>query len=309
MTMETPVAANEATIRSPGGVEPYRVEPNRVESHSVESWGLQWTPIVAGALAAAALSLIMISFATALGLGVASTAPTWRDTSFALWLLSGIYLIFQALVSFGCGGYFAGRVRIPYVSAADDTETRDGFHGVASWALAVLIGAVLVALVAWASTKPTATAQPQSLSEPSVLSFELDHLFRAPRRPPNVGLTAERAEAARILMTSSSHSGVAIDERAYLIQQVTALTGLAAPEAEKRVDTTIANAKSAISRARAASIIVAFSAAAALLFGAVAAWAGAAAGGRHRDGAPISDWMVHSNRWSRRRTPAPQPMP
>jgi len=294
MTMETPVAANESTIRPAQRLEP---------------WGLQWTPIVAGALAASALSLIMLSFATALGLGVASTAPTWRDASFALWLLSGIYLILQSLISFGCGGYFAGRVRIPYVSAADDTETRDGFHGVASWALAVLIGAVLVALVAWASSRPASTTQPPSASEPSVLSFELDHLFRAPRRPPNVDLTAERAEAARILMTSSSHNGVATDDRAYLVQQVTALTGLAAPDAERRVDTTIANAKSAISRARAASIIVAFSAAAALLFGAVAAWAGAAAGGRHRDGAPISDWMVHSNRWSRRRMPAPRPMP
>lgn len=274
-----------------------------------ETWGLQWPPIIAGAFVASALSLIMISFATALGLGVASTAPTWRDASFALWLLSGIYLIFQALISFGCGGYFAGRVRIPYVSAAEDTETRDGLHGIASWALAVLIGAVLVALVAWASSRPASTTQPSSSSEPSVLSYELDHLFRAPRRPPNVDLTAERAEAARILMTSSSHNGVATDDRAYLIQQVTALTGLAAPDAERRVDTTIANARSAISRARAASIIVAFSAAAALLFGAVAAWAGAAAGGRHRDGVPISDWMVHSNRWSRRRTPVPRPMP
>ncbi|WP_240535298.1 hypothetical protein [Bradyrhizobium sp. YR681] len=292
--METPVAAHEATIRAAVGGEP---------------WGLQWTPIVAGAIAASALSLIMLSFATALGLGVASTAPTWRDASFALWLLSGIYLIFQALISFGCGGYFAGRVRIPYVSAAEDTESRDGLHGVASWALAVLIGAVLVALVAWASNRPASVTQPPSSTEPSVLSYELDHLFRAPRRPPNVDLTAERAEAARILMTSSSHNGVATDDRAYLIQQVTALTGLAAPDAERRVDTTIANARSAISRARAASIIVAFSAAAALLFGAVAAWAGAAAGGRHRDGAPISDWMLHSNRWSRRRTTAPRPMP
>lgn len=272
----------------------------RVEPGQVQPWGLQWTPIFVGALAASALSLIFVSFATALGLGVASAAPTWRDTSFALWLLSGIYLIFQALISFGCGGYFAGRVRSPYLSArSEDIETRDGLHGVASWALAVLIGAVFAALVAWAASRPSATVQPPSSSEPSVLSYELDHLFRAPRRPPNVDLTVERAEAARILMTASSHSGVAADDRTYLLQQVTALTGLSGPDAEKRVDTTIANSKRAISRARAASIIIAFSAAAALLFGAVAAWAGAAAGGRHRDGAPISGWMAHANRWSR----------
>lgn len=294
MTMEKLVAAEEQPI-----VEPSRAQP----------WGLQWTPIFAGALAASALSLILVSFATALGLGVASAAPTWRDASFALWLLSGIYLIFQALISFGCGGYFAGRVRSPYLSATEDIETRDGLHGVASWALAVLIGAVLAVLVAWAASRPSATAQPPSSSEPSVLSYELDHLFRAPRRPPNVDLTAERAEAARILMTASSHSGVAADDRTHLVQQVAALTGLSGPDTEKRVDTTIANSKSAISRARAASIIIAFSAAAALLFGAVAAWAGAAAGGRHRDGAPISGWMAHSNRWSRSGAATPRRLP
>lgn len=294
MTMETLVAAEEQPV-----VEPSRAQP----------WGLQWSPIFAGALAASALSLILVSFATALGLGVASAAPTWRDASFALWLLSGIYLIFQALISFGCGGYFAGRVRSPYLSATEDIETRDGLHGVASWALAVLIGAVLAVLVASAASRPSATAQPPSSSEPSVLSYELDHLFRAPRRPPNVDLTAERAEAARILMTASSHSGVAADDRTHLVQQVAALTGLSGPDAEKRVDTTIANSKSAISRARAASIIIAFSAAAALLFGAVAAWAGAAAGARHRDGAPISGWMAHSNRWSRSGAATPRRLP
>jgi hypothetical protein len=51
------------------------------------------------------------------------------------------------MVSFGSGGYVAGRTRTPYASAeADEVETRDGLHGVASWALAVVIGAVLAAL-------------------------------------------------------------------------------------------------------------------------------------------------------------------
>ena len=145
---------------------------------------------------------------------MASAAPTWRDASVALWLWSGVYLIFQSLISFGCGGYFAGRVRPPYASATVDIETRDGLHGVAAWALAVLIGAVLTALIAGAANRPSATTQPPPATEPSVLSYELDHLFRAPRRPPNVDLTSERAEAARILATASSHSGVLAEDRA-----------------------------------------------------------------------------------------------
>lgn len=292
-------------------IEPLsQIEPGAPAATSpAMAWGLQWTPIVIGAFAATALSLIMISFGTALGLGLASAAPTWRDASVALWLLSGVYLIFQSLISFGCGGYLAGRVRTPYALTSDETETRDGLHGVAAWALAVLIGAFLTAAITSAAYRPSSTAQPPSATEPSILSYELDHLFRAPRRPPNVDLTGERAETARILATASSHRGVLPEDRAYLVQQVTALTGLAGPDAEKRVDTTLANAKTAIARARAASIILAFAAAAALLFGAVAAWAGAEAGGRHRDGVPIADWMVQSNRWHKSTLSGPRPMP
>ena len=42
-------------------------------------------------------------------------------------------------------------------------------------------------------------------------------------------------------MTSSSHSGVSTDDRAYLVQQVAVLTGLAAPDSERRVDAAIAD--------------------------------------------------------------------
>ncbi len=93
-------------------------------------------------------------------------------------------------------------------------------------------------------------------------------------------------------MTSSSHSGVNTDDRAYLVQQVAGLTGLQAPDAERRVDALIADAKTAIGRARRNSIIVAFSIAAATLIGAAVAWAAAVAGGRHRDGEPLPNWMA-----------------
>jgi hypothetical protein len=133
------------------------------------------------------------------------------------------------------------------------------------------------------------------------LSYELDRLFRAGRRAPNVDLSAERAEAGRILLTTSSHSGLSADDRTYLIQQVGALTGLAAADAERRVDSVIASAKTAIARSRRSTVILAFSVATAILLGAVAAWAAACAGGRHRDGAPLPAWMVRSKALDRRR--------
>jgi hypothetical protein len=265
---------------------------------------LQWTPVIAGAIGAAALSFILLTFAVAVGLGVSSTSPTWRDTSAALAILSGIYLILQAVVSFGFGGYIAGRLRRPSgASVTEEVETRDGLHGLAAWGLAVLIGATLAAIIG-ASTlnrlSPASSSTNASAAEP-LLSYELDRLFRSGRRPPNVDLTSERAEAGRILLTSSSHNGVSAEDRTYLIQQVGSTTGLSPADSERRVDSAIANSKAAIARSRRSTVILAFSLAAATLLGAVAAWAAACAGGRHRDGAPLPEWMTHANTFERRR--------
>lgn len=273
---------------------------------------IQWSSVFAGALAAGAMSFILVGFGVAVGLGVSSASPTWRDASAALALLSGFYLIIQAIISFGFGGYIAGRTTRPAPTLArieDDGERRDGLHGLTAWALAVLAGAALLALLGAAAIERSplrSSAGSSSVAEP-MLSYELDKLFRAPRRAPNIDLREARAEAGRILMTSSSHSGVSADDRAYLVQQVAGLTGLQAPDAERRVDALIADAKTAISRARRNSIIVAFSIAAATLIGAAVAWAAAVAGGRHRDGEPLPNWMASSNRFHR--SPRAMPVP
>jgi hypothetical protein len=286
------------------GIETVGTETLAAERPLDTSWTLQWTPIVAGALAACAVSSILVTFGTTVGLGVSSAAPTWRDASVALWLLSGIFLVLQALISFGCGGYLAGRCRTPYGEAAtDDAEKRDGLHGVASWALAIVFGVALASLVAMGASRPTSLTQPATTTEPSVISYEIDHLFRSARRPPNLDVAPLRAEAGRVLMTSSSHTGVTPDDRGYLVQLVSATTGLAGADAERRVDTAIADSRTAISRVRASTIILAFSVATALLLGAVAAWASAEAGGRHRDGMPLPGWMLHANRFNGRRSP------
>ncbi|MFB6451915.1 hypothetical protein [Bradyrhizobium tunisiense] len=273
---------------------------------------IQWSSVLAGALAAGAMSFILVGFGVAVGLGVSSASPTWRDASAALALLSGLYLIIQAIISFGVGGYIAGRTARPAPALAtveDDGERRDGLHGLTSWALAVLAGAALLALLGAAAIDRSpvrSSASNTSAAEP-LLSYELDKLFRAPRRAANTDLREARAEAGRVLMTSSSHSGVSADDRTYLVQQVAAVTGLAAPDAERRVDALIADSRTAINRARRNSIIVAFSVAAATLIGAAVAWAAAVAGGRHRDGEPLPNWMASSNRFHR--SPRAMPVP
>jgi hypothetical protein len=248
---------------------------------------LRWTPAIAGALVATAFSTVMIAFGTAIGLGVASAAPTWRDASAALWLLSGLYLIMVALISFGIGGYVAGRLS-PNTTAADsgEVEQRDGMHGLAAWAIAVVLTVLVSALIAGAAatrSAPTQMAPSATAAEP-LLSYELDRLFRPARRTQNAETAMERAEAGRILLTSSSHSGIATEDRTYLVQLVGAVTGLAGPDAERRVDNVIASSKTAIARSRRSAIIAAFSIAASVLLGAVVAWLAACEGGRHRDG-------------------------
>jgi hypothetical protein len=257
---------------------------------------LQWTPVVAGALSAAAFSLILVTFGIGIGLGVSSSSPSWRDASAALALLSGIYLILQAMLSFGLGGYLAGRIRAPSdAPLTEEVERRDGVHGVAAWALAVLLGAALTAAIGAITvshSSPSASAPKATAAEP-LLSYELDKLFRSARRPANVDASSERAEAGRVLMTSSSHAGVSGDDRTYLVQQVAATTGLSPGDAEKRVDQAITDSKAAIAYSRRSTIILAFSLAAATLLGVVVAWSAAVAGGRHRDGAPLPDWMTY----------------
>ena len=253
---------------------------------------LQWSPVIAGALTAAALTAILIGFGAAVGLGVSSSSPSWRDASAALALLSGLYLVLQALVSFSVGGYIAGRAqRVIGATPADMIESRDGLHGLTAWALAVILGAAIITLVGMSTTRPVAQNRPSATAAEPLLSAELDHLYRSVRRPASIDIGYERAEAGRILLTTSSHSGISAEDRSYLIQQVAATTGLAAAEAEKRVDTVIGDARTAIQRSRRSAVILAFSVAAALLFGAVAAWAAACAGGRHRDGATLPEWM------------------
>jgi hypothetical protein len=265
---------------------------------------VEWSPVVLGALAATALSSVLVGFGVTVGLGISSTAPTWRDASAALAILSGVYLILQAIISFGVGGYLAGRFRAAAggkATVVEETERADGVHGLGAWALAVVVGAILAALIGAATVSRTSSSRSgaqASTAEP-LLSYELDRLFRAGRRSPNVDLSAERAEAGRILLTTSSHSGVTADDRAYLIQQVGALTGLSPADSERRADNALTNAKTAIARTRRSSVIVAFSIATAVLLGAVAAWAAACAGGRHRDGAPLPHWMARSNEFSR----------
>jgi hypothetical protein len=262
---------------------------------------IQWSAVFAGAIVAAAISSVLIAFASAAGFSLASTAPTWRDASFALWLLAGVLLVLVALVSFGAGGYVAGRLRArQVVTTVQDLEFRDGLHGLLAWGLAVLFAGTLAVLALPAATPVVAPAGGAGVSSSpggeSLLAYEVDKLFRTMKPVSAADMTYTRAEASRILLTTGSHEGVSGDDRLYLTDLVAERTGATDEEAATRVNQAIARADDALTKARHAAVLGAFMTAAALLLGAVVAWFAAHSGGedRERDLAPW--WSVTRRR-------------
>jgi len=77
---------------------------------------------------------MLTAFGSAIGLGILSSSPTWRDASPALAVASGIYLLLTALVSFSLVSYVAGRLRERWHATVPNNvvEFRNGIHGVVS---------------------------------------------------------------------------------------------------------------------------------------------------------------------------------
>lgn len=254
--------------------------------------GFHWTPVIAGAIAAAALAFVLHSFAIAIGLSVSSTAPTWRDASFALVLLSGLYLLLVAIVSYGFGAYLAARIRARVADApVEDIEFRDGVHGLMVWALATLLAGLIALAAVQAAPRLAApgganAGSSTSVAGENIIAYDLDRLFRGERRPAG-DMTYLRSEAARILLTTASHNGMAADDRAYLVRLTAATTGLSPADADKRVNEVAGAAKSDIDRARRSAVLLGFLIGASALVGAAVAWFAACVGGRHRDGRQV----------------------
>lgn len=107
-----------------------------------------WCAIFAGAVASAALSLILLLLGTGMGLTLASP---WANegistATFGMTSILGITLI--SLLASALGGYIAGRLRTRWANTAnDEVYFRDTAHGFLSWAVATLGTAALLTTV------------------------------------------------------------------------------------------------------------------------------------------------------------------
>jgi hypothetical protein len=111
-------------------------------SRSAVSWGA----IVAGAVVAAAVSLILLALAS--GLGLASVSP-WPDSGASLTtfsVMTAIGLIVVQWFASGMGGYVTGRVRTKWTGThTHEVFFRDTAHGFIMWALSTVLVATLLA--------------------------------------------------------------------------------------------------------------------------------------------------------------------
>jgi hypothetical protein len=257
---------------------------------------IHWGAAIAGGIVAAAISVVLMAFGAGIGLSISSPSPTWRNATAWLALLSGVWILVVAVGSSALGGYIAGRMRARLAPASsDEVDFRDGMHGALAWAIAALLATLLVlaqarmlapAFAEREGGAPGAAAS-AGAAEPRYFSYEVDRMLRGPRAGEAGDLGHARAEVGRLLAASLDERTYTPEDRAHLVRLVAARTGLAAPEAERRVDTVVAQTREKANRARRSAVITAFMAAASLALGLAVAWFAACAGGRHRDGETV----------------------
>lgn len=264
---------------------------------------VSWGAILAGAVAAAGISVVLATLG--IGTGLAMTSP-WSDGASATTLkwAAGVYLVLTAVIASAIGGYMSGRLRTKWYDAPrQEVLFRDTAHGLASWAFATLLvvavvgssAATLLTSVADGASQGAAQSGLQSAASApsnSGTGYFANMLLRpsvaAPATstaPASGDNSAIRSEVGYIFSRSLAPGGsFSNDDRSYLAQIVAQRTGVSQADAEKRVDDTITQAKTYVDNARKYTVSFALWTTLALLAGAFAAAAAAIEGGQLRDG-------------------------
>ena len=265
---------------------------------------VDWCSIAAGAVVASAVSIVLFTFGTAIGLSMVSPYAG-EGVSGAVYIATlGLWTLWVVASSFMAGGYISGRLRRRIGDGTEhEVEVRDGAHGLIVWASGILVASLLVALgvsgVLGAAVKAGGPAAAVAASNTGTRTdFTIDALFRAPPRPAvevasgaapvmspmmSNSIERERAEVGRLFAFGTVKGELSADNKAHLARVVANRTGMSQAEAEQRVTQVLADAKAAADKARKAGVILGFLTAAMLLIGAAAAAWAATLGGRHRD--------------------------
>jgi hypothetical protein len=292
--------------------------PGSALSNESSTSAVSWAAILAGAFVAASATVLLVALGT--GLGFASVSP-WPNSGASVTTFTAataIWFIVTQWVASGAGGYITGRLRTRWVGThTHEVFFRDTAHGFVTWAVATVIGALVLASaassIAGAGVHAAATlasgaaqgtmAQAQngpalggggpmgSAMNGSIVSpYDVDMLFRSATPDANSSPNDARAETARILAKGLPTGDVSAADRSYVSQLVAARTGISQADAQKRVDDVVAQlnvaqtkARQVADAARKAAAAAAICTALAMLIGAFIACIAAALGGHERD--------------------------
>ena len=121
----------------------------RVEVDIGRASYVDWPGVFVGVIVASALSWLLLTFGSAIGLASVSPYTASRDTATTLTLAAAAWFALTQIYAIAMGAYIAARLRprAPLVES-DEVGFRDGVTGLTVWALAILIGLVLAGMAA-----------------------------------------------------------------------------------------------------------------------------------------------------------------
>jgi hypothetical protein len=259
--------------------------------------GVSWAAVIAGAFVAAALSLILLSLGT--GLGLSSISP-WSNlgvSASTVGILAIIWLIVIQVVGSAMGGYLAGRLRTKWATIhTDEVYFRDTAHGFLVWAVGLVITASFLASTAASMVGGAGPGGQTVLSTPGGAEmvtgdqrvdpneYFIDSLFRSDQATLEERNDARvHAEAARIFAHALRQKSLPAADQAYLAQLVAANTGLSQTASEIRVADVFGEIQQSAEKSRKALAHLSLWLFVALLIGAFSASYAATIGGRQRD--------------------------
>ncbi len=266
---------------------------------------ISWGAVLAGAVGAAALSLILMVLGVGLGLGAVSPWESQGIQASTVAWSAILWLTLTQVAASAMGGYLAGRLRTRWHAVrADEVYFRDTAHGFLAWAAAsVLTAAVLgsaIGSIANTGMKTGSTTVGRQAAQALPLTYWVESLFRT--EAPSVAAVPRRqdgfeqarlvpiSEVDRIYANALRSGGLMERDLRYVGQLISQRTGLTQADAELRAAITFARiqdaqttAKEGLDKARKVSAYTALWAFIAMLLGAfVASWT-ATLGGRQRD--------------------------
>jgi hypothetical protein len=270
---------------------------------------IDWPGVFVGVFISIAMSWLLLTFGSAVGLLAVSPYTFTAETAGTLTIAAAVWFALTQIYSLGLGAYIAARLR-PRAEGPnrDELAFRDGVSGLTVWALAISLGLVVAGVTASSAARTgaeVAGAAANAASRGMDNGYVVDLMFRPatanaqnaqPNAPQPSASSQEarapvdeqtRAAAGRILARSLASGSVDAGDKSYLAQLIAAHTGMSQQEAEQRIDQTIENAKNAAlqaaEQARKATMLIGFWIVFIMLVaGIVSAWAGTV-GGHHRD--------------------------